>query len=348
MEGPMKINFISIAIFISLVAGCSGGDEDPSSVNTNALISEDFPTENSSEFFLNDLRVDKETSVAWFATEGGVAKMNLINDSIEFMSIDRGFATKPTWNPHLNRLLLGEGHLTTAIQCHVTSIDLSIGQTIEIDRDLNNPFVGTALLGDWIDGSCEKIFIASEEALLVVTTNAVVTISIVDDDVSLILSANDVSGTDVNIGRILQATFNSADKIIFLYDYELVFEEQEFIHKIVSLSTETGERQRISIESISNDIQNEIIGMDINPTKNELILIESDSSNVYGISVDSGTTRVVSGELVGQGVPLIDPRQLALDIARNRALVFDNELNAIISIDLTTGDRQVIFAVGSF
>ncbi|MEO1233445.1 MAG: hypothetical protein AAFZ18_31575, partial [Myxococcota bacterium] len=64
---------------------------------------------------------------------------------------------------------------------------------------------------------------------------------------------------------------------------------------------------------------------------------------VYAIDLLTGLTRVFSGGTVGTG-PAFDPELeggIALDAANSRLLVTDNGSNAIVAVDLATGNRSI-------
>jgi len=61
-----------------------------------------------------------------------------------------------------------------------------------------------------------------------------------------------------------------------------------------------------------------------------------------GIDLVTGEGSIVSGEFVGAGPFLEAPERVAVDVAGNRALVFDGDLRALVSIDLANGDRTIV------
>ncbi|MCG8435723.1 MAG: hypothetical protein MJA83_16995, partial [Gammaproteobacteria bacterium] len=78
---------------------------------------------------------------------------------------------------------------------------------------------------------------------------------------------------------------------------------------------------------------------------NYLALLEINSANgdrkIISDNYDNHTPPI-TGNPIGAGVPMIRPVDMAFDADQNRVVVMDNGLNALISIDLGTGDRRII------
>ncbi|MCP4406253.1 MAG: hypothetical protein GY807_00505 [Gammaproteobacteria bacterium] len=85
----------------------------------------------------------------------------------------------------------------------------------------------------------------------------------------------------------------------------------------------------------------------LDSTNNRVLLVDSSSAALLAVNLASGDRRLISGLNTGTGVSFVSPKGLALDIANNRALVVDSSrpgrgLNALLAVDLTTGNRTVI------
>ena len=67
--------------------------------------------------------------------------------------------------------------------------------------------------------------------------------------------------------------------------------------------------------------------------------------SLLGVDLDSGDLRVLADASRGQGVALVMPDRVVVDEARDRALVVDLGLRALVSVDLATGNRSVVLDV---
>ncbi|WP_428267330.1 hypothetical protein [Haliangium sp.] len=73
------------------------------------------------------------------------------------------------------------------------------------------------------------------------------------------------------------------------------------------------------------------------------ILLLSEGDGVFAVDPDTGVRTQVSGDGVGEGRRFGESIMFALDRARNRLLVTDEDLEGLQTVDLSTGDRGVIF-----
>ncbi|WP_428267331.1 hypothetical protein [Haliangium sp.] len=73
------------------------------------------------------------------------------------------------------------------------------------------------------------------------------------------------------------------------------------------------------------------------------ILVLTEQLGVFAVDPDTGVRTQVSGEGVGDGPEFEESVTCALDRARNRLLVTDEEIEGLHAIELSTGDRDVIF-----
>ncbi|HWN71127.1 MAG TPA: hypothetical protein VNM90_25965, partial [Haliangium sp.] len=78
------------------------------------------------------------------------------------------------------------------------------------------------------------------------------------------------------------------------------------------------------------------------PARNRLLVLTEDEG-LYAIDRATGARTQISGEDLGSGPDLAESIMLELDPARDRVLVGDEEYNGLLSVDLATGDRELIF-----
>ena len=78
------------------------------------------------------------------------------------------------------------------------------------------------------------------------------------------------------------------------------------------------------------------------PARNRLLVLTEDEG-LYAIDRATGAHTQISGEDQGSGPDLAESIMLELDPARDRVLVSDEEYDGLLSVDLATGDRALIF-----
>lgn len=73
------------------------------------------------------------------------------------------------------------------------------------------------------------------------------------------------------------------------------------------------------------------------------ILVLTEELGVFAVDRDSGVRTQVSGEDLGTGPELGEAISFALDGARDRLLITDEDADGLLTVDLATGDRSVVF-----
>lgn len=85
--------------------------------------------------------------------------------------------------------------------------------------------------------------------------------------------------------------------------------------------------------------------IDIDRSANEALVTNNDA--LYGVSIDTGARRIISDASTGTGNPLIFPSSVTLQTPGSSAIVLDASAPAIVSIDLSNGDRTIISDPGN-
>jgi len=77
---------------------------------------------------------------------------------------------------------------------------------------------------------------------------------------------------------------------------------------------------------------------------NSAYVVSHDSDQLFVIDLATGDRRVISDSATGSGPDFIRPMAVEIDIENNRAFMIDDDdsLDALFSVDLTTGDREII------
>ncbi|MEO1234684.1 MAG: hypothetical protein AAFZ18_37915 [Myxococcota bacterium] len=114
--------------------------------------------------------------------------------------------------------------------------------------------------------------------------------------------------------------------------------------RFLSVDLRSGDRKVISNGTAPGPAINNPLGMAVgsNQQRGFYVDIDDQGGKVVQIDFESGKRSVVSDAAFGEGPLLEDPRYLALDTPRNRLLVLDASLDALIDVDIVTGRRKVI------
>ena len=105
---------------------------------------------------------------------------------------------------------------------------------------------------------------------------------------------------------------------------------------------EGGDRELEGIQSVAVDATNARALVTVASTGDADVL-----DGIVAVDLTTGSTttlanRSTDAPAVGSGIDMTNPRGIVLDEANNRALVFDADLDALISVDLDTLDRTVV------
>jgi hypothetical protein len=87
--------------------------------------------------------------------------------------------------------------------------------------------------------------------------------------------------------------------------------------------------------------------MIVDSVRDRYLAVDRYSGAVVAIARNEYARSVLSGAGRGTGVPLAEPVDLALDAANDRLYVLDAELDAVLLVDLRSGDRTVVSRGGA-
>ena len=115
---------------------------------------------------------------------------------------------------------------------------------------------------------------------------------------------------------------------------------------LVAVDLSTGERTLISDDSTAGDGDQTFDlpqAMVLDNAHNRALVVDLDLQALLAVDLGTGERSVISSSNagIGDGVAFVDPQAIALDSANNRVFVVDSNLQALVAVDLNTGDRRV-------
>jgi DNA-binding beta-propeller fold protein YncE len=134
--------------------------------------------------------------------------------------------------------------------------------------------------------------------------------------------------------RLVSGTFSSATGMALdlVHGRLLVSDAVGAIHSI-SLADGTSERLGVDIGSTIG-----LAGIAYDSATNRVLVLDDFAASLRTIDLDTGALSVVAGH----GPALLWPRGVTVDAERQVAFVTDDAYDAVIAVDLRTGNRQLI------
>ena len=220
--------------------------------------------------------------------------------------------------------------------------DRDAGQLLQIAPDSGNRAI---LSGNGL-GAGEILGGGRDIRLDLANDRAFVGTSYLDRLISIDLTTGDrvtVSGNGVGAGT----DFNGPNLIANDLANSTVFVKQ--VRGIVAVNMVNGNRTTVVDESAgSGPSMKSPADMAFDRTGNRMLFTMWIDGSVVSADMSTGIRSILSDALTGAGPLLDSPRGIAIDPAMNRALVSDVNPsgNALLGVDLTTGDRQILSGQG--
>jgi hypothetical protein len=116
---------------------------------------------------------------------------------------------------------------------------------------------------------------------------------------------------------------------------------------LVAVDLTTGDRTDIASPTVGAGVALDgPISVAYDAANDRALVVHSANADVIAVDLATGDRTVLSGAAVGAGPALDDPRDIEVDnvsaVASRRAYVSDTNLDAIVAIDLTNGDRTIL------
>lgn len=114
------------------------------------------------------------------------------------------------------------------------------------------------------------------------------------------------------------------------------------LNQLFKVDKITGDRE-VMVDG-SDTLMNKPQVLALDEEGNRLLVIDNldIAPRLLAIDLTDHAHTVISGDGFGTGVALIEPQDTALDSANNRLLVTDKSLQALVAIDLASGDRTLV------
>lgn len=126
-------------------------------------------------------------------------------------------------------------------------------------------------------------------------------------------------------------------------------------NRVLLASAPTGELIGVDLETYTRAVVSgpgkgagEDLGLlsDVALHDDRALLVDYGRKTLVSVELDTGDRSTISGPsidgMVGEGPSLVLPTGVSIDPVRNRALVPDMALDALVGIDLVTGDRELV------
>jgi sugar lactone lactonase YvrE len=145
--------------------------------------------------------------------------------------------------------------------------------------------------------------------------------------------------------RIIAAELGAPTALALDAAHQRLFVANDYPNGIYSVDLATGASRRFSAGS--DFIVNTLAGIAYDDQRNRVIAIDDYPVRLYAVDLETGVRTTISGQInfvasLGRGPDLVWPRGVAVDADRQVAFVTDDAFDAVIAVDLVSGDRQVI------
>ena len=142
--------------------------------------------------------------------------------------------------------------------------------------------------------------------------------------------------------RILTGTFGSPIGLALDVGHQRLYVADDYPGAIYRIDLATGVSVPVATGNFGFPA-----GIAYDDAVNRIIVIDEYPARLYSVDIDTGARSMISGQIsfstsTGRGPDLVWPRSVTVDADRQVAFVTDDAYDAVIAVDLRTGDRQVI------
>ena len=326
-----------VFIFTTVVLfGCGAEGRDGQLKNS-------FEINEGSELNVSYMSLDTANDRVWMVVDKGIVLLQLDSNKASLLPVEdthRGIAALE-WSDSDNRLLLAESIGTAFPTYALTSFDPFSGVLGRLQRGLGSPFfIGAPIIGNGVGvPSLMHIDLLSDEVLLAGMYSSDLKSIDLSNGTGQTIKANDDAFAGPLINEFFSATFDALNnRVIALAQIQ---KNGSNIRALVSVDLQNGKRERINVVRRESGLVLDDATWMVLDNDRALIISGVDAA-LYEVNLTDGMSSELSGQNVGQGIAMIYPTQFVLDSKRNRVIVFDRRINALIEIDLSTGNRQRI------
>ena len=145
--------------------------------------------------------------------------------------------------------------------------------------------------------------------------------------------------------RLVTGAFGALSGLALDAAHQRLYVSDNYPGAIYRIDLATGASERVAAGS--NFSVSNLAGIAYDDAESRIIVIDEYPARLYSVNIQTGARSMVSGsinslESLGHGPELLWPRGVTVDADRQVAFVTDDAYDAVIAVDLRTGDRQVI------
>ncbi|MEO0461188.1 MAG: hypothetical protein AAF219_10120 [Myxococcota bacterium] len=230
--------------------------------------------------------------------------------------------------------------------------DSNADNTYEIELRIiqqNNPQVGFILLTvDVVDVSTIEATITFPTGGRLGAVSRVSVSGILEDVEDGEVLDSDLAGTSLTLNGSSVDINPTADRFedVVRWHTSLEFPQRSASLQLMLEHQESGEVSGQQEILLSNDFKMGILsGIAIDRLRDEAVVADYNIDALISVDLDSGNRRIISRggpDMIGVGPKFQIARDVVVDAARDRALVADSELLAIVAVELASGDRSIL------
>ncbi|MCF6257501.1 MAG: hypothetical protein L3J98_00860 [Gammaproteobacteria bacterium] len=182
---------------------------------------------------------------------------------------------------------------------------------------------------------------SANDRLLMVRNGALLAVGLDSADQAIISDSATGSGPDISPGGI---TLDSANNRVLIVNFFPGFGLGGPPEPgLLAIDLATGDRTALLGGDFISSGLSDPQGLAMDSTNNRVLIVDDVSGNPALMSVDinNGNLSVLSDTVMGAGPVLVNPKGIVIDNENNRAMIVDSVLNALLVVDLTTGDRAI-------
>lgn len=202
--------------------------------------------------------------------------------------------------------------------------------------------VGTPLQSPWsivLDPSDNRALVADS------STDAIHAVDILTGNRTIVSGVS--LGSGIGLAAPFDIDFDAQSNAVYVVDASL--------KALLRVDLNTGDRSIVSNSTRgAGTAFRSPIALALDLSSNRAFVVDDSADLVFAVDLSTGDRAIVSGGSTGSGPILVDPGEVVIDKENNRLLLLEaaslfnpaEQLDSLVSIDLTTGNRQILSGRG--